>query len=80
MNDPNAKSGDVPQHPQERNLRDGMRPVDHDRDFDSENVPDPVSFTSDEGGEADRLIEAEDLDRLEQMNPKADDADDIKDR
>lgn len=75
MNQPDRKS----QHSQERNLRDGMHPTDG-RDLDAENVPDPVSFTSGEGGEADRLIEAEDLDQLEQMNPKEDDADDIKDR
>ena len=57
---------------QERNLRDRSS-------LDTENVPDPVSF-NEEGQEAESMIEDEDLDRVERDQPKAGDADDIKDR
>jgi hypothetical protein len=61
-----------PNRSQERNLRNPGN-----RDFDSENVPEPVSFGEDREEAA--AIGDEDLDRVEQTNPKADDQDDIKD-
>lgn len=57
-----------------------MNDPNQKRDLDAENITDPVSFTQDHSDEADRLIEAEELDRMEQEDPKADDRDDIKDR
>ena len=61
-NDPGSGRDQGPNQSQERNLRDLAN-----RDFDTENVPDPISFGD------------EDLDRVEQIEPKADDQDDIKD-
>ena len=63
----------------DQNPRQNARNHEHDCDLDPENVSDPISFARDYN-QAGRLIEEEDLDRTEQLEPKADDADDIKDR
>lgn len=65
MNQPSKK-------PNDPNLRDR-------NDLDPENISDPVSFVRDYN-EAGRLIEEEDIDRTEQIEPKSADKDDVKGR
>ena len=69
---PNKNSSDQPPRLNPRNNQ-------RDCDLDPENVSDPISFARDYN-EAGRLIEEEDLDRTEQIEPKTEDAKDTKNR
>ena len=66
-------------NPEDQIPRQNPRNNQLDGDLDPENVSDPISFARDYN-EAGRLIEEEDLDRTEQIEPTADDAADIKNR